>query len=143
MFWQNKYVLKNAQSSFSRRLQGTFTLKIILTFSLTKQCVFHRCYLRILFISVGPLFYEAALSGCFFLKNSFVKLVASEVKAKRCSKNNCSEVCDQNPLKMHVNTLIFSKTRSPQLFSKIIACAFFNTNETGNFQELLFKGASW
>ena len=62
------------------------------------------------------LFCGVALIGCFILKSFFVKLVAFEVTAKQFSKNSCSEICDQNHQKIHVNKFIFSKARSPQLF---------------------------
>ena len=62
------------------------------------------------------LFCGVALIGCFILKSFFVKLVAFEVTAKQFSKNNRSEICDQNHQKIHVNKFIFSKARCPQLF---------------------------
>ena len=59
------------------------------------------------------LFCGVVLSGCFLSKSCLVKLATSDVTTKRRFKNSSSEICDRNPQRIHVNQIVFNKTRSP------------------------------
>ena len=92
------------------------------------------------------LFCGVALSGCFLLKSSFVKLAASNVKAKRCSKLSYSEICDQNCQKTWRSSL-FVIPGANNVSVRTGACNFFNINETEHFiksylQEPLYTAAN-
>ena len=92
------------------------------------------------------LFCGVALSGCFLLKSFFVKLAASKVKAKKCSKLSYSEICDQNCQKTWRSSL-FVIPGANNVSVRTGACNFFNINETENFinsylQEPLYTAAS-
>ena len=126
-----KRVLENTQNSFSKRCHVIFTLKI------TEKYFWRNSFLQHFYNKVATtflkdefftgvtqgfllqasdnLFCGVALSGCFLLKSSFVKLAASEITTKRSSKGACSEIFIQNPQKIHVSKFIFSMARSLQL----------------------------